>query len=68
MFEDVDDFAARLDLQSAARALTPCQAVALRLWLTGYTQAEIGEIEGVSQQAVSCRIARAQTALRNTIA
>jgi DNA-directed RNA polymerase specialized sigma24 family protein len=64
MFERVEDCAARMDLRDALHVLTPGQAIALRLWFTGYTHAEIGELEGVSRQAITNRVARAQATLR----
>jgi DNA-binding CsgD family transcriptional regulator len=44
--------------------LTHCQLVALGFWLAGFTQDEIAQIEGVSQQAVSRQIQRAMAELR----
>lgn len=64
MLDAVDDRAALLDLRDAWHVLTPRQAIALRLWLVGYTQAEIGEIEGVDRSAISHRIGRALATLR----
>jgi RNA polymerase sigma factor (sigma-70 family) len=44
-----------MDLENALAALTPKQRRAALLYAQGYTQAEIGEMMEVTQQAV-CRL------------
>ncbi len=43
----------RIDVERAMGRLSRRQAAVLYLWVTGYTQAEIGEAMGVSQQRIS---------------
>ncbi len=43
----------RIDVERAIGRLTFREATVLYLWVTGYTQAEIGEAMGVSQQRIS---------------
>ena len=57
----------RLDLEAALLLLTPRQAEALGAWLAGYTQREIGDACGVSQQAIGRIIERAVNRLRGRI-
>ena len=57
----------RLDLEVALRQLTPKQTEALGAWLAGYTQQEIGDACGVSQQAIGRTIERAVNRLRGRI-
>ncbi len=45
-----------IDVQDVIAKLTERQRRALMLWLTGYTQEEIAQREGISQRAVSWRI------------
>ena len=63
MFEGIDDVATRIDLRQNMRQLTQGQFVAVRLYLVGYTHAEIGAALGVSRRAISYRIERAKTRL-----
>lgn len=63
MFEGVEDIPTRLDLRQNLRQLTRRQFVAVKLYLVGYSHAEIGEIEHVSRSAISYRIERATARL-----
>ena len=60
---DVAD--ARLDLRNVLDCLTEKQAQALGLWYEGYTQEEIGEMLGVSQQAAGGLIQRGLERIRD---
>jgi DNA-directed RNA polymerase specialized sigma24 family protein len=51
-----------MDIRSACDQLTARQQVALRLWLMGYTETEIGAEMGCAQQVAGRHI---QAALRN---
>jgi len=57
----------RIDLRRALPCLTEKQAEALGLWIEGYSQREVGERLGVSQQAVARLIARGLSAIRATM-
>jgi DNA-directed RNA polymerase specialized sigma24 family protein len=50
----------RVDLERLAARLTTKQRVTLWLVVQGYTQAEIAEMHGVTQQAISDRLQRAR--------
>jgi len=43
----------KIDIERAMGRLSYREAAVLYLWVTGYTQAEIGEKMGVSQQRIS---------------
>lgn len=43
----------KIDIERAMGRLSYREAAVLYLWVTGYTQAEIGEAMGVSQQRIS---------------
>ena len=43
----------KIDIERAMRRLSYREAAVLYLWVTGYTQEEIGEAMGVSQQRIS---------------
>ena len=43
----------KIDVERAIGRLSKREAAVLYLWVTGYTQAEIGEAMGVSQQRIS---------------
>jgi len=43
----------KIDVERAMGRLSYREAAVLYLWVTGYTQAEIGEAMGVSQQRIS---------------
>ena len=43
----------KIDVARAMGRLSYREAAVLYLWVTGYTQAEIGEAMGVSQQRIS---------------
>ena len=43
----------KIDVERAMGRLSRREAAVLYLWVTGYTQAEIGEAMGVSQQRIS---------------
>lgn len=51
---------ARAECADLLTRLTTGQSVAVRLSSMGYTHAEIGDMLGISRQAVSSRIARAR--------
>lgn len=53
-----------LDLAMALEQLTAKQKGALLPWLEGYTQEEIAEMLGITQQQVSRRIERARAEIR----
>ena len=43
----------KIDVERAIGRLSYREAAVLYLWVTGYTQAEIGEKMGISQQRIS---------------
>ena len=43
----------KIDVERAIGRLSKREAAVLYLWVTGYTQEEIGEAMGVSQQRIS---------------
>lgn len=63
----MDDFELverRIDSVQQLAKLTDKQLVAFLLHHTGYTQEEIGEMQGVTQGAISKRIERARQRLK----
>ena len=66
-WDEVDE---RIDLESALRTLTPRQERVVRLWLAGYTQAEIGQKMGVTNRMIRYHFANIRGhflfALRNS--
>lgn len=66
MFETLEDTEARLDLRHNMRQLTRGQFVAIRLYLVGYTHAEIGAALGVTRRAIGRRIERARATLASS--
>ena len=59
MWDAVSDVDLRLDLEAATARLTAKQVEAMRLYLAGYTQAEIGEHIGTKRTSVEDRLMRA---------
>ncbi len=57
----------RLDLNRAMESLTDKQREAMTLYLSGYTQADIGAMMGASQQAAQQMIERACSVIRTNI-
>ena len=57
----------RLDLMAALAQLTDKQREAVTLWAMGYTQAEIGEMCGVSREAIKDRIRLGLANLRKLV-
>jgi RNA polymerase sigma factor (sigma-70 family) len=55
----------RIALREAIAGLTDKQREALELWLCDYTQEEIAEIVGTTQQAVSLRITEAMSGIQH---
>ena len=51
--DEIQDCENRMDVEQAISRLTPQQGRAVRLYMAGYTQAEIARKFGVSQQAIS---------------
>lgn len=51
--DEIQDCENRMDVEQAISRLTPQQRRAVRLYLAGYSQAEIARKFGVSQQAIS---------------
>ena len=57
----------RIDLIDALNQLTPRQRKVLILWAAGYTQQEIADEYGVTQQAVSLIIKDATCKIRSSV-
>ena len=60
--DKLDDY---MDLASALTALTPRQRRAALLYAQGYTQAEIGEMMGVTRQTVGELLENAFCVMKN---
>lgn len=56
--DDMDGVENRIDVERAIGRLTFREAAVLYLWVTGYTQAEIGEAMGCDQSTVSRVLAK----------